>query len=112
MATNHKISMLETLTLEQRKRMLEYAKACASKDTSFLGNFRALLKYRDISYQRQLNTTAEHIKAVRKNLAGDGRAIQDMTVPIAMPQRRRPACAQALPGIAIHKAHTRGLRSP
>lgn len=95
MATNHKISLLETLTLEQRKRMLEYAKTCATKDTSFLGNFRQLLLYRDISYQRQLNTTAEHIKAVRSNMAGNGRAIQDMTVPIAMPQVESATAYQA-----------------
>jgi hypothetical protein len=94
MATN-RISFNATLTMPQRKAMLEYAKSCADKDTSFLGNLRAMLLYRDLAYQRQLSTTAEHIKAVRQNMAGNGRAIQDMTVPIAMPQVESATAYQA-----------------
>lgn len=95
MATNNRLSLTATLTIPQRKAMLEYAKACADKDTSFLGNLRTMLLYRDLAYQRQLNVTAEHIKAVRQNMAGNGRAIQDMTVPIAMPQVESATAYQA-----------------
>lgn len=95
MATNHKISLNATLTIPQRKLMLEYAKACADKDTSFLGNLRTMLMYRDKAYQRQLNVTAEHVKALRQNMTGNGRAIQDMTVPIAMPQVESATAYQA-----------------
>lgn len=96
MATNrHSISLTATLNLAQRKQLLEYAKTCADKDTSFLGNLRTMLLYRDLAYQRTLNTTAEHIKAVRANMRGNGRALQDMTVPIVMPQVESATAYQA-----------------
>lgn len=80
------ISLVNTLTIQQRPAFLAYAKQCASKHSSTLADFRTLLRYRDRAYQRQLNITAEHIKAVRANMAGDSRKIQDITVPIVMPQ--------------------------
>lgn len=86
MATQSAISIINTLTLAQRVEMLAYAKDCASRNSSSLTNFRQLLRYRDLAYQRQLNTTAEHIRAVRSNMSGDARKLQDMTVPIVMPQ--------------------------
>lgn len=89
------IAYVASLSIEQRKSFLDYAKDCAGRQSQFLGNFRELLRYRDIAYQRQLNTTAEHIKALRANMAGNGRAIQDMTVPIAMPQVESATAYQA-----------------
>lgn len=89
------IAYVASLSIEQRKSFLDYAKDCATRQSQFLGNFRELLRYRDIAYQRQLNTTAEHIKALRANMAGNGRAIQDMTVPIAMPQVESATAYQA-----------------
>ena len=74
-----------TLTIQQREQLLKYAKICANNNTE-LGTFRQLLTYRDRAYQSQLNTTADHIKAVRANLMGDARKIADLTVPIIMPQ--------------------------
>lgn len=85
MATN--ISIINTLTIEQRKEFLQYARDCALRlGSSNLSDFRALLRYRDKAYQRQLNTTDEHIRAVRANMAGDSRKLQDISVPIVMPQ--------------------------
>lgn len=94
MATS--ISLVNTLSIDQRKELLNYAKDCAMRlGSSTLSDFRSLLRYRDRAYQRQLNTTAEHIKAVRANMAGDARKIQDMTVPIIMPQIESAVAYQA-----------------
>ncbi len=94
MATSN-ISIINTLNLEQRKQLLHYAKDCAERAGSSLSDFRNLLRYRDLAYQRQLNTTAEHIKAVRANMTGDARKLQDMTVPIIMPQIESAVAYQA-----------------
>lgn len=95
MATSSAISIINTLNLEQRKELLHYAKDCAIRQCSSLADFRTLLRYRDRAYQRQLNTTAEHIKAVRANMSGDARKVQDMTVPIVMPQIESAVAYQA-----------------
>lgn len=95
MATANTFAIVASLSIPQRKLFLEYAKACAQLNEPFIGSFRALLRYRDIAYQRQLNTTAEHIKAVRGNMRGDARKIQDMTVPIVMPQVESAVAYQA-----------------
>ena len=85
MATQQ-ISLVNSLSIDQRKSLLVYAKSCAQRSSIELGNFRTLLEYRDKAYQRQLNTTAEHIRAVHSNMKGDARKLQDITVPIIMPQ--------------------------
>lgn len=95
MATNSPISIINTLSIPQRLELLHYAKNCAERNSSSLADFRSLLRYRDRAYQRQLNTTAEHIKAVRANMSGDARKIQDMTVPIVMPQIESAVAYQA-----------------
>jgi hypothetical protein len=89
------ISIVNTLNLEQRKQLLHYARDCAERGSSSLGDFRSLLRYRDRAYQRQLDTTAEHIKAVRANMTGDARKVQNMTVPIVMPQIESAVAYQA-----------------
>jgi hypothetical protein len=94
MATSN-ISIINTLNLQQRVELLNYAKDCAARAGSSLSDFRNLLRYRDLAYQRQLNTTAEHIKAVRGNMTGDARKLQDMTVPIVMPQIESAVAYQA-----------------
>lgn len=94
MATSN-ISIVNTLNLAQRQELLRYARDCSERGGSSLSDFRALLRYRDRAYQRQLNTTAEHIKAVRANMSGDARKIQDMTVPIVMPQIESAVAYQA-----------------
>jgi len=95
MATQSPISIINTLSIPQRVEILQYAKNCAERQTSSLADFRSLLRYRDRAYQRQLNTTAEHIKAVRANMSGDARKVQDMTVPIVMPQIESAVAYQA-----------------
>lgn len=94
MATSN-ISIINTLNLEQRKQLLHYARDCATRAGSSLSDFRNLLRYRDLAYQRQLDTTAEHIKAVRANMTGDARKLQNMTVPIVMPQIESAVAYQA-----------------
>lgn len=89
------ISIINTLNLAQRKELLYYAKDCAIRQSSSLADFRTLLRYRDRAYQRQLNTTKEHIQAVRANMSGDARKVQDMTVPIVMPQIESAVAYQA-----------------
>lgn len=89
------ISIINTLSIDQRQLLLSYAKDCATRGGSAMSDFRTLLRYRDLAYQRQLNTTAEHIKAVRSNMAGDARKVQDMTVPIVMPQIESAVAYQA-----------------
>lgn len=92
---NPTISITNTLSIEQRVEFLHYAKDCADRTGGSLSDFRSLLRYRDRAYQRQLNTTAEHIKAVRGNMMGDARKIQDITVPIVMPQVESSVAYQA-----------------
>lgn len=89
------ISIINTLNLEQRKQLLHYARDCAERGSTMLSDFRSLLRYRDRAYQRQLNTTAEHIKSVRANMNGDARKLQDITVPIVMPQIESAVAYQA-----------------
>lgn len=93
MATN--ISIVNTLTVDQRKSFLRFAKYCAMQSQAPLADFRALLLYRDRAYQRQLNTTAEQINSVRCNLNGAARKISDITVPIVMPQVESAVAYQA-----------------
>ncbi len=95
MATTSRISIINTLNIEQRANLLKYARDCAERDSTGLSDFRTLLRYRDRAYQRQLSTTAEHIKAVRGNMSGDARKVQDMTVPIVMPQIESAVAYQA-----------------
>lgn len=94
MATSN-ISIINTLNLQQRRELLMYARDCADRAGSALSDFRSLLRYRDRAYQRQLDTTDEHIKAVRANMGGDARKLQNMTVPIVMPQIESAVAYQA-----------------
>lgn len=89
------ISIINTLSLPQRTELLHYAKNCAQRNASSLTDFRTLLRYRDRAYQRQLDVTAEHIRAVRANMGGDARKLQNMTVPIVMPQIESAVAYQA-----------------
>lgn len=94
MATRQ-ISIINTLNIQQRKLFLEYAKDCATRDAGALGTFRTMLSYRDKAYQRQLDVTSEHIEALRGNKAGDASKLQNMTVPIVMPQVESAVAYQA-----------------
>ena len=95
MATQITSSITNTLTIPQRTEFLHYARDCADRAGTSLSDFRSLLRYRDRAYQPQLNTTAEHIQAVRGNMAGDARNLQDFTVPIVMPQVESAVAYQA-----------------
>jgi hypothetical protein len=71
MATSKpRISLINTLTVQQRVEFLRYARNCAERNNGALGSFRANLLLRDRAYQRQLDVTDEHVKAVNANLAG------------------------------------------
>jgi len=75
-----------TLTIAQRKLALEYAKNAAERFGSALPNFRGLMEIRDRAYIRQLNMTAKQLDAVRNTLAGKPSMMEDIVVPIIMPQ--------------------------
>lgn len=80
------IALINTLNIQQRRAFLQYAGDCAERNSSALNGFRTQLTWRDRVYQRQLDVTDEQMKAVRGNMAGDARKIQNMAVPIVMPQ--------------------------
>ena len=90
-----KVSIINTLSIEQRKHLLQYAKSCATDGSSKLSDFRAMLKYRDVAYMRQLDVTAEQVRAVRNSCSGGNRGIKDITVPIVMPQVESAVAYQA-----------------
>ena len=94
MATSPTAAYTRTLTIKQREKLLDYASKCAQYNTE-LGVWRQLLLYRDRAYQSQLNMTAQHLEAIRKNLGGDARKIADLTVPIVMPQVESAVAYQA-----------------
>ena len=75
-----------TLSIPQRKLALEYAKNAAERFSSALPNFRGLMEIRDRAYIRQLNMTAKQLDAVRNTLAGKPTMMEDIVVPIIMPQ--------------------------
>ena len=90
-----RISLVNTLNISQRGEFLRYARDCAERNSGALQTFRNLCLLRDRSYSRQLDITNEHIKAARGNLAGDARKLQNMAVPIVMPQVESAVAYQA-----------------
>lgn len=82
------------MTIAQRATMLQYAKSALYSCTE-LGAFRQLLTYRDKAYQRTLDITKEHLRAVQANRWGDTSRLQNMTVPIVMPQVESAVAYQA-----------------
>lgn len=49
-------------------------------------NIRSQLEARDRAYYREEDTTETHLRAKQANLAGDATKIQNVTVPVVMPQ--------------------------
>jgi len=87
--------LIATLTIPQRAAFLEYLKGRVTMCSSDLASFREVLTYRDKVYQRQLDITQEHIKSALANKRGDARKLQNMTVPIVMPQVESATAYQA-----------------
>jgi hypothetical protein len=84
------------LNISQRLNLLQYAKRFAETSSAALGDWRALLEYRDRAYQMQLDQTAQRFKELRKYLDGSARRkIVDITVPIVMPQIESAVAYQA-----------------
>lgn len=84
------------LNIGQRNNLLQYAKRFAENCSQSLGDWRALLEYRDRAYQMQLDQTAERFKSLRRTLDGSARRkIVDITVPIVMPQIESAVAYQA-----------------
>lgn len=75
-----------TLSIPQRKLALEYAKNAAERFGFALPNFRSFMEVRDRAYIRQLNMTAKQLEAVKNTLAGKPSMMEDIVVPIIMPQ--------------------------
>lgn len=77
---------LNTLTLQQRKTFLEYAKRAAASMTD-VTSFRSVLEQRDRAYIMELDFTAEKIAEIKRFQTGSARRkIADLSVPIIMPQ--------------------------
>lgn len=93
MATKN--SLINTLTIPQRKLLMQYAKSCATDGSTKLGDFRSMLKYRDQAYQRMLDVTADQVASAKRACAGANRGIKDITVPIVMPQIESATAYQA-----------------
>ena len=90
-----RVSLVNTLVGDQRRELLRYAANCAERNTGALSSFRANLVYRDRVYQRSLDVTDEQVRAINANLSGDARKIQNMAVPIVMPQVESAVAYQA-----------------
>lgn len=84
-----------TLSINQRKSALDYAKNCARNCFVQCQSFRNMLKIRDMVYQRQLNITPKQLAAIQANLRGDPSYFADVTVPIVMPQIESAVAYQA-----------------
>lgn len=84
------------LNIAQRLNVLQYAKKFAENAAPALGDFRALLEYRDRAYQMQLDQSSNRLKELRRNLEGSARRkVSDITVPIVMPQIESAVAYQA-----------------
>lgn len=101
-------STMFTMTIGQRQSLLQYAKSALYSCTE-LGAFRNLLLYRDKAYQRTLDITKEHLRAVVSNRMGDTKRIQNMTVPIVMPAVESATAYQA--GVFLSSAPIFGVVS-
>lgn len=95
MPTTQQVSIINTLNIPQRRELLAYARDCAERAGTAMSDFRNLLRYRDMAYQRQLYSTNEQIKQICRNMKGDATRIGDITVPIVMPQIESAVAYQA-----------------
>ncbi len=99
-----------TLSIPQRKLALEYAKNAAERFSSALPNFRGLMEIRDRAYIRQLNMTAKQLDAVRNTLAGKPSMMEDIVVPIIMPQIESSVAYKA--GVFLSNPSVFGVVAP
>ena len=90
-----RISLINTLSIPQRKLLVEYARSCATDGSTKLSDFRTMLKYRDQAYQRMLDVTAAQVNAAKTACSGGNRGLKDITVPIVMPQIESATAYQA-----------------
>ena len=82
--------------MNERLKVLEYAKRCAEDARSEIGTWRQHLTFRDQVYQRQLTVTKEQIESTRRMMDGGGRLdIARLEVPIVMPQIESAVAYQA-----------------
>lgn len=96
MATRSKsIQLTNTLSIQQRGDFLYYARRCVMRENAAITNLRAHLQYRDRLYMRAMDYTDAQIKALAANRAGDANRIQNMQVPIVMPQVESATAYQA-----------------
>jgi hypothetical protein len=78
--------VLGSLTIDQRKTFLAYAKRVAMNMTD-ITMFRQYLQYRDRAYAMQLDQSAAKLKEVQRMLKGSERRMTTrVEVPVVMPQ--------------------------
>src|ERR1700761_1098015 len=76
---------LRTLTHEQEEALLTFARN-ASTQVITQTSFRNACEEIDREYMSEKNYTTEQWQARLQNLRGDSSKIQDVTIPIMMPQ--------------------------
>ncbi|RKX65260.1 MAG: hypothetical protein DRP42_05055, partial [Tenericutes bacterium] len=69
-----------------QKAFLQYYQQVIAHQSSTQDNQRARFKEVDVAYQREEDQSQEHKRAQAANKAGDTSRIQNMTVPVVMPQ--------------------------
>lgn len=68
-----------------QERIVKYVQGVTSLMTS-QSNMRMAMLQRDRIYQREMDWTAEHLAARAQNLRGDSSKMQNVTIPVVMPQ--------------------------
>ncbi len=66
--------------------LIVYYKAMQDLQSDFSGDLRSRMEKIDKAYQREADNTLEHARAKAANAAGDTTKLQNVTVPVVMPQ--------------------------
>jgi hypothetical protein len=73
------------ISVETQEKIVDYVKRCSDiVRTQF--NMRFRMQYIDQIYQRELNFSTQQMRYKNANLGGDISKLQDITIPVVMPQ--------------------------
>lgn len=90
------------ITIPQRAFILEFVKQRVTAHAEALTALKLQCEIRDKAYLRTSNLTKEHVAAVRANALGDAKKLQDLTVPVVMPQVESATAYQAAVFLTSH----------
>ena len=74
------------LNTKQKAAFIEYYRSIQSLHNTNRNEFRAYLERMDRAYQRETDKSTEHQRAQNANRTGDTSRLQNVTVPVVMPQ--------------------------